>query len=205
MTESTNPHPNPIPLVQPSTLGDLFWSFSWLALQGFGGVMAVTQRELVERKRWLSREGFLEDWAVAQILPGPNVANLAVMLGDRYMGAKGALASLLGLFVFPFILVVALAIGFISMSHVPQVQGAMRGMGLVVAALIAATALKLMPALGHHVGGRIFCALAGLATVVCIVVLKWPLAWVLLLVGGLSCLWTYYCLKPSPPIEKVSS
>jgi len=203
MNESTTPDSQA--LVRPASLRDLFWSFSWLALQGFGGVMAVTQRELVERKRWLSREGFLEDWAVAQILPGPNVANLAVMLGDRYMGTRGALASLAGLFVFPFILVVALAIGFISMSHVPQVQGAMRGMGLVVAALIAATALKLIPALQHHVGGRIFCVLVGIATVICIVVLKWPLVWVLLLVGSLSCLWTYFRLKPKLPVEKAAS
>jgi chromate transporter len=85
MNESTTPDPQA--LVRPASLRNLFWSFSWLALQGFGGVMAVTQRELVERKRWLSREGFLEDWAVAQILPGPNVANLAVMLG-AYSGDR---------------------------------------------------------------------------------------------------------------------
>ncbi len=136
----------PPPLARPQSIFDLFWSFNMLALQGFGGVMAITQRELVERKRWLSRDAFLEDWAVAQILPGPNVANLALMLGDRHMGAAGALAAVAGLFVIPFILVVTLAIGFGSISHLPQVQGAMRGMGLVVAALILATALKLAPA-----------------------------------------------------------
>jgi len=183
-------------LARPTSLLDLFWSFSLLALQGFGGVMAITQRELVERKRWLSREGFLEDWAVAQILPGPNVVNLAVMLGDRYMGTKGALVSVAGLFVFPFLIVVALAIGFASVSHLPQVQGAMRGMGLVVAALIATTALKLIPALRTHPGGQVFCVLAGVATFVCIVVFQWALIWVLLLVGGLSCLWTYHRLQP---------
>ena len=183
--------------VRPVSLLELFRAFSLLALQGFGGVMAITQRELVERRRWLSREAFLEDWAVAQILPGPNVANLAVMLGDRYMGARGALVSVAGLFVFPFLIVLALAIGFISLSHLPQVQGAMRGMGLVVAALIATTALKLMPALRTHPGGRLFCVLAGLATFICIVVLKWALVWVLLLVGGLSSLWTYYRLRPA--------
>ncbi len=189
-------------LARPTSLLNLFWSFSLLALQGFGGVMAITQRELVERKRWLSREGFLEDWAVAQILPGPNVVNLAVMLGDRYMGTKGALVSVAGLFVFPFLIVVALAIGFASVSHLPQVQGAMRGMGLVVAALIATTALKLIPALRTHPGGQIFCVLAGVATFVCIVVFQWALIWVLLLVGGLSCLWTYHRLQPMKPAQE---
>jgi len=51
-----------------------------LALQGFGGVLAVVQRELVEKKKWLTNEEFVEQWSVAQILPGPNVINLGVMI-----------------------------------------------------------------------------------------------------------------------------
>ena len=43
----------------PRSRADLFWSFTWLALQGFGGVLAVVQRELVEKKRWLTREQFV--------------------------------------------------------------------------------------------------------------------------------------------------
>lgn len=71
---------------RPTSLSDLFWSFSWLALQGFGGVLAVVQRELVEKKRWLTLEEFVEDWAAAQVLPGPNVINLALMIGGRHFG-----------------------------------------------------------------------------------------------------------------------
>ena len=81
-------------LSAPSSSTDLFWSFTWLALQGFGGVLAVVQRELVEKKRWLTREQFIEDWAVAQIMPGPNVVNLSMMIGDRYFGLSGALIAL---------------------------------------------------------------------------------------------------------------
>ncbi|MBS1132854.1 MAG: chrA, partial [Proteobacteria bacterium] len=50
---------------RPHSLGDLFLTLTWLALQGFGGVLAVVQHELVERKRWLTREEFIEEWAVA--------------------------------------------------------------------------------------------------------------------------------------------
>ncbi|WP_196933700.1 chromate transporter, partial [Pseudacidovorax intermedius] len=81
------PHQAP---ARPESLADLFLSFTILALQGFGGVLAVVQRELVERKRWLTKEQFIEDWAVAQVLPGPNVINLALMLGDRHFGLRGA-------------------------------------------------------------------------------------------------------------------
>ena len=86
--------PDPSALSAPQSRTDLFWSFTWLALQGFGGVLAVVQRELVEKKRWMTREEFIEDWAVAQIMPGPNVVNLSIMIGDRYFGLRGALAAL---------------------------------------------------------------------------------------------------------------
>ena len=72
--------------------GDLFLTFNRLALQGFGGVLAVAQRELVERKRWLTREQFVEMLALSQVLPGPNIVNLALMLGDRFFGLRGAVA-----------------------------------------------------------------------------------------------------------------
>ena len=72
--------PENLPLQHPRSKTDLFVSFTILALQGFGGVLAVVQRELVEKKRWMTREQFVEDWAVAQIMPGPNVINLALMI-----------------------------------------------------------------------------------------------------------------------------
>lgn len=67
----------------PKSKTDLFVSFTILALQGFGGVLAVVQRELVDKKQWLTNDEFVEDWSVAQILPGPNVVNLALMIGGR--------------------------------------------------------------------------------------------------------------------------
>jgi Chromate transporter len=73
---------------------------TWLALQGFGGVLAVVQRVLVDQKGWLTNEEFVEDWAVAQVLPGPNVVNLALMIGDRYFGLRGGLAALAGILTF---------------------------------------------------------------------------------------------------------
>src|SRR3954471_9193505 len=94
---------------QPRSLTDLYVSFTLLALQGFGGVLAVVQRELVEKKRWMTREEFIEDWAVAQIMPGPNVVNLSLMVGGRYFGLKGAMAALAGMLTLPLVLVLLLA------------------------------------------------------------------------------------------------
>src|SRR6476646_8131789 len=96
--------------LQPRSLGDLYVSFTLLALQGFGGVLAVVQRELVERKRWMTREEFVEEWAVAQIMPGPNVVNLALMIGGRYVGLRGALVALAGMLAAPLVVVLILAL-----------------------------------------------------------------------------------------------
>src|SRR5690348_5071271 len=104
-----NPAPSP-DHPRPASLADLFISFTVLALQGFGGVMAVVQRELVERKRWLTPEEFVEDWAVAQIRPGPNVVNWSLMSGGRYFGLAGAMAALAGLLAAPLVLVLILAV-----------------------------------------------------------------------------------------------
>ena len=78
---------------QPQSLSELFWSFTLLAMQGFGGVVAIVQRELVDKKQWLTPAEFVEEWAVAQVMPGPNVVNLAMILGNRFFGLRGALCA----------------------------------------------------------------------------------------------------------------
>ena len=176
-------------LARPESLKDLFWSFSLLALQGFGGVLAVVQRELVDRKQWLTREQFIEDWAVAQILPGPNAVNLALMMGDRYFGLRGALTALAGMLAFPLLFVLLLAALFSGIGEVPAAQGALRGMGAVAAGLVVATGLKLVAALQNNVMGRTVCWLLALATFAGIALLRLPLVWVLLGLGGIATLW----------------
>src|SRR3954469_24198989 len=106
---------------QPQSLTDLFVSMTLLALQGFGGVLAVVQRELVEKKRWMSREEFVEEWAVAQIMPGPNVINLAIMLGSRYFGIRGALVALAGMLTCPLLVVLTLALVYAQFASNPHV------------------------------------------------------------------------------------
>ena len=197
MSHSENPEDNSAAnqavknSAHPTSLSDLFWSFNKLALQGFGGVVAVVQRELVEKKQWLTRDEFLEDWAVAQILPGPNVVNLSLMIGDRYFGMRGALVALAGMLVFPLLIVLALAALFAGVGDSPGIQGALRGMGAVAAGMIAATGLKLLAAFKTNVmGAPVFIALAA-TTFIAIAILRVPLVWVLLGVGGVASGWAY--------------
>jgi chromate transporter len=181
-------------LQQPRSKTDLFLSFTWLALQGFGGVLAVVQRVLVEEKRWMTREQFVEDWAVAQIMPGPNVVNLSLMIGGRYFGLAGALAGLAGILTAPMVVVLMLAMAFGSVSDAAWAQGALRGMGAVSAGLIAAVGLKLIGALRSNPMGMPVCIALALASFIGVGVMRWPLAYVLLGTGALACSWAYWQL-----------
>ena len=176
---------------RPESLRDLFWSLTKLALQGFGGVLAVAQRELVERKKWLTPEEFVEDWAVAQILPGANVINLCMMVGDRHFGWRGGLVALAGMLTFPLLIVLALAAIFSGVSDSPSVQGALRGMAAVAAGLIAATGLKLVRSLKQNSMGTYVCYALAAITFVAIAVLRVPLLWLLLGLGALACSWAW--------------
>ncbi len=184
------------PRPQPRDCADLFWSFTWLALQGFGGVLAVVQRELVEKKRWMTNDEFVEDWAVAQIMPGPNVVNLSIMIGERYFGWRGAVAALAGMLTFPLILVLVVAVVYAQFASQPAVAGALRGMGAVAAGLIAGMGLKLSSTLRKHPLGLAVCVGLVALTVIAMAVLRWPLFWTLPSVGLLACVLTWRKIAP---------
>jgi chromate transporter len=176
---------------RPRSPADLFISFSLLALQGFGGVLAVVQHELVERKRWLTREEFVEEWAVAQLMPGPNVVNISLMIGARYFGVRGALAALAGMLCAPLAVLLLVALLYAQFGTHPGVAGALRGMGAVAAGLIAATGLKLAASLARHPLGVPVTAGFALLCFVCVALLHWPLVAVLLGLGVAACTLTY--------------
>jgi len=178
--------PEPEALQRPTTAGEIFRVFNGLALQGFGGVLAVAQRELVERQRWMNRAQFLEVLAIGQVLPGPNIVNMALIIGDRFLGWRGAAAALAGLMLAPLFIVLALAALYGEFRHIPMVAGALRGMGAVAAGLVIATALKLVGTLRANVLGlRIGLAIAAVAFAA-IGVLRWPLVGVVLGLGTLA-------------------
>ncbi len=180
----------------PQSLADLFLTLTVLALQGFGGVMAIVQHELVERKRWLTREEFVEEWAVAQIMPGPNVVNLCLMIGARYFGARGALVAVLGLMAAPSAVILLLAVFYVQFGGHPMVVGALRGMGAVAAGLVIATGLKLFVALKGNPLGALGCAIFGVIGFVGIALLRLPLIYLLLGPGMLACLLAYRKIGP---------
>ena len=183
-------------LVRPSSRKELFVAFTFLALQGFGGVLAVAQRVLCEEKRWLTREQFVETLAVAQVLPGPNVCNLALMVGDRFYGWRGAFAALAGMMAVPLVIVLMLTALYVQYATNPAVAGALRGMGAVSAGLIFGTGFKLVGALRTNPMRAPVCGGFLIAAFAAVALLRWPLVWIIFALGVGACGYAWIRLRP---------
>ena len=157
---------------------ELFLAFSQLALSGFGGVLPWAHRTLVEQKGWLTQREFVETLALGQLLPGPNIGNMAVMIGYRFAGYPGRRRPF-GLVGGPFLIMITLGLLYRSYGTLPLVQHALSGMSAVAAGLVLATGLKMAGSLKRHWRPWLFTALA-LAGVGA---LRWPL---LAVVGALA-------------------
>jgi chromate transporter len=178
--------PPEAPAARPASPTEIFLAFNRLALQGFGGVLPVAQRELVERRRWLTKQEFVQLLSIGQVLPGPNIFNMALIFGDRHFGWRGGAAALAGLLAAPLLIVLALTLLARQAAHLPQVAGALRGMGMVAAALILSTAVKVSGTLRGNAMGLATCiVLAGL-TAAAVGVLRWPMALVLAAIGPVA-------------------
>jgi chromate transporter len=178
--------PDGTPGAPPASPRALFLAFTALAMQGFGGVLPVAQRELVEHRRWLSREQFLELLSVAQVLPGPNIVNLALIIGDRFFGWRGALAAGAGILAAPLLVVLLLAALVREAGAVPAVAGALRGMGVVAAGLVLAMAIRLAPGLRRNPMGPWVCGAFAAAALLAVGFLRWPLVATVLGLGAAS-------------------
>ena len=179
---------------QPQSKTELFVAFTLMALQGVGGVLVIVQHELVNRRKWLTQAQFVEEWSVAQVMPGPNVVNLCLMLGGKYFGLAGALAAVSGLIMAPMLLVLTLAILFGGVSDSAVAQGALKGMGAVSGGLIIATGLKLSKTMPQNPLGLWLAIAFAVITFAAVGIFRISLIWVLLGLGLVACLLTYRAL-----------
>jgi chromate transporter len=122
---------------------ELFLGFLEVASRSFGGAAAWTRFVLVDRRAWLTDAEFTEAWGIAQLVPGPNVINLAVHLGDRAQGARGVVASFAGIMLVPSLLVLVADSALMHWIHIPLVQRALLGLGAAAAGLVFAMGLKM--------------------------------------------------------------
>ena len=170
------------------TRATLFRAFLKIGLLGFGGVMPWARRVLVDERGWLDDREFTELIGMCQVLPGPNVVNLAVIIGSRAQGPMGSLIALTGILFVPVVIVLVLATFYASVSTSPWARNAIAAASAAGAGLILGTATRLLiqtrpPVRGLVMGGAAF---------VTIGVLQWPLLWVLPALVAAAIAWEWH-------------
>ena len=125
----------------------LFWTFFKIGLFTFGGgyaMIAVIQREIVERKKWIEQEDFLDIIAIAESTPGPLAINSATYVGYKRCGVLGSAFATFGVVLPSFVIIFAISFFFDAFLSLQYVRYAFRGIQACVAFLILNAGIKML-------------------------------------------------------------
>lgn len=156
----------------------LFIAFAQIGLTSFGGGLSARMlRDFVHERRWLDEEAFLNGLALSQALPGVNVKNLAIWIGYRLAGWRGAMAGFTGIIAPPAVLIVLFGVAFSTLTRFPLTHVALAGAAAAAIGLsisMAITAVRRLPR-------RVLPFAVMTLTFVSVAVLHWPLVWTVLI------------------------
>lgn len=175
----------------PPGIVELCLAFLQIGLMGFGGLAPAAYHVIVEKKRWYNAREYVELFAICSILPGGNILNASIIIGNRFQGAMGALLALLALLLVPLLLLVLLAVTYDSFSGYEDVRAATAGAASAAAGLIIGTAGKLIRGVEKSATSLVF----GLATLFAIGVMRFPLQLTMLVLAPLAIGWGFYCAR----------
>lgn len=133
------------------TFFSLFWSFLKIGAFTFGGgyaMIPLIEKEVIEKKKWVERENFLELLTLAQLAPGPISLNTSVFVGYKVAGYRGAVAAVLGVIIPSFVIILVIVIYLAGLRGNRYVNAAFMGMRPAVVALIVAPIFNLARGLG---------------------------------------------------------
>jgi chromate transporter len=164
--------------------GALFRAFLGIGLMGFGGVLAIARRMLVEDRRWLTPAEFTDLLALCQFLPGGNIMNLSVAVGLRFRGWRGAVAAIFGLVAVPCVIVVGLGVVYDRYFQHPVVAKIFAGLAAAAAGLLIAVTIKIAAPLRTKPAPAVMAAIC----LVAIAVFRFPLLPTMLVLTPLSIL-----------------
>jgi chromate transporter len=119
---------------------------------GFGGVLPVARRMLVDERRWLTQAAFNDLFSLCQFMPGANIVNFAFAFGARHRGISGAIAAVAGLISAPVAIVMVLGAGYSRFGGLPPVHHAIAGLAAAAAGLVLATALRIATPIFQNAG-----------------------------------------------------
>jgi chromate transporter len=155
---------------------DLFVAFLQISLSGFGGAINWAYRALVEKRRWMSDEDFTETLSLCQFLPGPNIVNFAMCLGQRRHGISGALAAVAGVILVPLVIFIALGALYTRFGQMAIVHGVLSGISAAAAGFVITVGVRLAGPHRRRPSSIVF----GTAAFIGMGLLKLPLIYVLL-------------------------
>jgi chromate transporter len=124
-------------------LVDLYVAFMQISLSGFGGAINWAHQALVTQRRWMNDEDFTETLSLCQFLPGPNIVNFAMCLGQRQHGLSGSLAALAGVFSVPLVIFMLLGLLYSEFGQVAFIHGLLSGISAAAAGFIITIGVKL--------------------------------------------------------------
>lgn len=136
----------PVPQTHDVSLLRFTSYFLWLGTVGFGGPIALAghmQQDLVDQRRWISKEDYVDGLALAQLAPGPLAAQLAIYLGYVRAGVVGATLVAIAFVLPSFLMVLALSAAYVRYGGLAWMQGMFYGIGAAVIGIIARSAFKL--------------------------------------------------------------
>jgi chromate transporter len=139
-------------------------------------------REVVQGRNWMTEQEFLSGMAVSQILPGANVTNLSIYIGQRLRGTVGAFTALVGLLLVPFFVVIGFLRVYEDISDVAWVGMATDGVAAAAVGLLILTVWKTATQSGRSIPG----AVVMIATFVAVGLLHLPLLPSVLCIAPLS-------------------
>jgi chromate transporter len=152
---SADPPHQPQYAEESAGVGQLLRFFLWLGVVAFGGPVAhigLMEREVVERRRWVTREHFLDLIGVTNLLPGPNSTEMTMHVGYVQRGVPGVWAAGAGFIVPAALITLVISWAYVEFGTLPAVLDFLAGLYAVVVALVAAALVKLArQALDHPV------------------------------------------------------
>ncbi len=165
------------------SLGTIFWIFFQIgSLSIGGGLTAWLYREVVEKRQLLKDADFMSAMTLAQVLPGINMTNLSVYVGQRLRGLEGALTAIAGLLLVPFFAIIAIGTIYAQLRAYPWLSHVLDGMAAVAVGLLMSMCIKAVKVTRMD---RVQIAIAAIV-VVTVGLFRWPMIPVILVMVPLS-------------------
>ncbi len=179
----------PMPPVQSTepqpvvSLATIFWIFFQIgSLSVGGGLTAWLYREIVDKRKLMSGADFMGALTLAQVLPGINMTNLSVYVGQRLRGVGGALAAMLGLLLVPFFAIIAIGTIYAELKAYPAIHHFLDGMAAVAVGLLLSMGVKSIRVTRMQRAHLLIMAVVALT----VGLLRWPMIPVILVMAPIS-------------------